>query len=88
LRAMDPSPLGFTRTRLARSTGPSMEHVLIRRPLHRVLAFTGRTIDDVVNCRIVKNEVIGYYKLSRQIDRVTEVGELERQWNPLGRRTG
>jgi hypothetical protein len=55
--------------------------------LHRVLAFTGRSIHDVVNNPIVKNEVIGYYKLYRRIERSAEIGALERQWNPLGRRT-
>jgi hypothetical protein len=49
-----------------------------------VLAFTGLTIDDVVNSRIAKNQVLGYWKLSRQIDRSSEITELERQWNPFG----
>jgi len=51
-------------------------------PLRRVLSFTGRTIDDVVNDPIAKNQVYGYYKLLRQIDRRTEVRDLEQQWNP------
>jgi hypothetical protein len=53
-----------------------------QRPLHRVLAFTRRSIDDVVNDPIAKNEVYGYYKLYRQIQRAGEVRDLERQWNP------
>ena len=53
-----------------------------QRRLHRVLAFTRRSIDDVVNDRIVKNEVIGYYKLLRQVERASEVRDLEKQWNP------
>jgi len=57
------------------------EHVMIQRPLQRVLAFTRRSIDDVVNDPIVKREVLGYYKLYRQIGRAVEVSELERQWN-------
>ena len=48
-----------------------------------MLAFIGRTIDDVVNDPIVKNQVYGYYKLYRQIERSSEVRDLERQWNPL-----
>jgi hypothetical protein len=36
-----------------------------------------------VNDPIAKNEVLGYFKLSKQIDRASEVRELERQWNPL-----
>ena len=60
---------------------PLVERV-VQRPLNRVLAFTGRTIDDVVNDRMVKNQVYGYYKLYRQVERASEVRELERQWNP------
>jgi hypothetical protein len=85
---MDPAnPLGFGAPRLSRTTGPNTEHLLTHRPLHRVLAFTGRSIHDVVNNPIVKREVIGYYKLYRNIERSAEIGDLERQWNPLGRRT-
>jgi hypothetical protein len=58
-------------------------HVVQKR-LNRVLAFTGLTIDDVVNSRIAKNQVLGYWKLSRQVDRSIEITELERQWNPIG----
>jgi hypothetical protein len=39
----------------------------------------------VVNNPIAKNMVLGYFKLSRTVDRRAEVVELERQWNPLGR---
>jgi hypothetical protein len=50
--------------------------------LNRVLEFTRLSIHDVVNDPIAKNMVLGYWKLSRQIDRSSEVTELERQWNP------
>jgi hypothetical protein len=76
--------LGLHRTRDFRSSAPNIEHVLTRRPLQRVLAFRGRSIDDVVNNPIVKNEIYGYWKLNKQIERVSEIGDLERQWNPLG----
>ena len=59
------------------------EYVLTQRPLSRILSFTRRSIDDVVNDPIAKNEVLGYFKLSKQIERVSEVRELERQWNPV-----
>jgi hypothetical protein len=59
---------------------PLVERV-VQRPLNRVLAFLGRSIDDVVNDPIVKNQVYGYYKLHRQVWRAGEVRELERQWN-------
>ena len=59
------------------------EHVIIQQPLRRVLAFTRRTIDDVINNPIVRNEVFGYYKLHCWVQRESEICELERQWNPL-----
>lgn len=58
--------------------------VVIQHPLRRVLSFTRRTIDDVVNSPIVKNEVLGYYKLHKWIGRGIEVRDLEKQWNPVG----
>ncbi|HEV2293115.1 MAG TPA: hypothetical protein VGR35_04620 [Tepidisphaeraceae bacterium] len=61
------------------------EHLVVQRPLRRVLAFTGRSIDDVVNDPVVKREVLGYYKLHKQIQRAGEVGDLERQWNTIRR---
>ena len=54
---------------------------LLQRPLHRVLAFTRRSIDEVVNSPIVKNEVAGYYKLQKFVQRRMEIVELEQQWN-------
>lgn len=57
------------------------EHVVVQRPLRRVLAFTRRTIDDVVNDPIAKREVYGFFKLHRQVERRCEIVELERQWN-------
>jgi hypothetical protein len=63
---------------------PALEMVMVRKPLDRVLAFTGRTIDDVVNCPVAKRDVIGYYKLHRWVERQSEIVDLERQWNHLG----
>ena len=58
--------------------------VVTQHPLRRVLAFTRRTIDDVVNSPIAKNEVLGYYKLHKWIGRGIEIRDLENQWNPVG----
>lgn len=64
--------------------GPApIEHVVIERPLNRVLRFTRRSIDDIVNFPIAKREVLGYYKLHRWVVRESEVSELEKQWNAL-----
>jgi hypothetical protein len=64
----------------------NLEHVMIQRTLQRVLAFTQHTIDDVINDPIARDRVHGYFKLSCWIDRQCEIGELERQWNPLRHR--
>jgi hypothetical protein len=77
--------LGFGGTPLLRQESLDRnEYVLVQRPLSRILAFTRRSIDDVVNDPVAKNEVYGYYKLSKQIERSVEVRELERQWNAVG----
>jgi hypothetical protein len=62
----------------------ALEHRMVVKRLNRVLSFIGLTIDDVVNSRIAKNQVLGYYKLSKWVDRGSEIVELERQWNPNG----
>jgi hypothetical protein len=59
------------------------EFILLQRPLQRILAFTRRSIDDVVNDPIAKREVLGYYKLHKQVQRGIETRELERQWNSV-----
>lgn len=58
----------------------ALERRVIQKRLNRVLAFTGLTIDDVVNNPIAKNQVLGYFKLSKEIDRRGEIVELEKQW--------
>ena len=56
------------------------EHIMLQRPLQRVLEFRGRSIDDVVNSQIVKNEVRLYWNFHKQIIRQSEITELEKQW--------
>ena len=72
----------LTLSRLLEPPDPQIRYAS-QRPLHRVLAFTGRSIDDVVNDPIAKNQVYGYYKVLRQVQRSSEVRDLERQWNPV-----
>ena len=60
-------------------------HVVPQRRLARLLAFAGRSIDEVVNCGVAKREVAHYFKTERAVLRRVEVLDLERQWNPLGR---
>ena len=72
--------LGFGSSVLRREEGDRTEHIIVQRPLHRILAFTRRTIDDVVNDPIAKREVLGFYKLHKFVDRRCEIVELERQW--------
>ena len=74
-------PIGFrSRPRLP-AAGTGMSFVMRQQTLRRVMAFVGRSIDDVVNDPIAKNQVRGYFKLAKQIERAGEVTELERQWN-------
>lgn len=75
------NPLGFSTPRLSLRGGPNVERIVQQRPLRRVLAFLGYSIDDVINDPIVRNKVFGFYKLQRQVDRAMEVTELERWWN-------
>jgi len=58
--------------------------IMVHRPLRRVMAFLGCSIDQLCNDPIVKNQVFGYFKLYKEINRRTEMRDLERQWNPSG----
>jgi hypothetical protein len=62
----------------AASSNPRL--VVADRPLRQVLAFTRRSIHDIVNCEIAKREVLGYYKLKCDIHRRCEATDLERWW--------
>ena len=59
--------------------------VMPQRKLARLLAFAGRTIDDVVNSPVAKREIVHYFKTERLTHRRMEILALEAQWNPLGR---
>jgi hypothetical protein len=76
-----PDPLGYQSRQRLVGEDTGIEFVVRQRALHRVLAFTGRSIDDVVNDPIAKNQVRGYFKLAKQIERSSKVTELEKQWN-------
>ena len=81
-----PEPFQFqTGARLVPDFTPGATHVIPQRRLGRLLAFAGKTIDDVVNCRVAHRELALYFKIDRDITRRTEILELENQWNPLGR---
>ncbi len=78
------NPLGFGPVRVtAPDKDNDVEHVIVQRPLRRVLAFTNRTIDDVINDPVARNHVRHYWKLHKWIQRQSEIGELERQWNSI-----
>ena len=77
----DLSLFGFRARPQARHDEGATEYVMPLRALQRVLAFRRRTIDDVVNDPFVKNEIFGYWKLHKQVQRTCEVVDLERQWN-------
>jgi len=79
----DLAGLGLSRYRPTRREMGATELVVIHRPLDRILNHLQYSIDDVVNDRIAKHAVLGYFKLSRQVKRRCEIVDLERQWNPL-----
>ena len=79
------SLFNFTRRAAPPDLSGATEVVQPQRALRRILAFTGRTIDDVVNDPRARNEVLGYYKLHRWVQRSSEISELERQWNTTSR---
>ena len=81
-----PDPLFIHPPEEAEARAPDASHVMVQRRLDRLLAFSGQSIDDVVNCDVSKRLVAGYFKLERSLARRTALLELERQWNPLGRR--
>lgn len=81
-----PDPLSIEPAPQAPDFPPGVTHVIQQRRMARLLAFAGRSIDDVVNCGVSKRLVAGYFKLDLAVSRRTEVLELEGQWNPLGRR--
>jgi hypothetical protein len=78
---MSANLFGFARS-MHRPPSPDGRTELVQpqRVLRHILSFTGRTIDDVVNDPIARNQVRGYFKLHRWIEREVEIGELERQW--------
>ncbi len=76
--------LGISSRVSDREYSQGIEHVVIRRPLDRVLHFSRQTIDDVINSPISKGLVLGYFKLYKEVHRTCEAVDLERQWNPTG----
>ena len=78
------NPLGFGSIRPAAPELDKVEHVIVQRPLGRVLAFTNRTIHDVINDPIARNHVREFWKLQKWVARQSEISELERQWTGIG----
>lgn len=74
----DLRPLGFRMNfdQCCRLSDHHLKQNIARFALHRVLEFTGRSIDDVVNEQIAKNEVFGFYKVYRLVERRCE--EMDR----------
>ncbi len=77
--------LGFHSSVFDRPDNNRTEQIVRLRVLNRVREFTGRSIDDVVNNPIVKNEVRHWYKVHKWVQRGIEIGDLERQWNSVSR---
>ena len=74
--------LGIGIPRLQQPALDRHELLTVHRPLRHVMAFLGCSIDQLCDDPIVKNQVFGYFKLYKEINRASEIRELERQWNP------
>ncbi|MFI5378173.1 MAG: hypothetical protein ACHRHE_02600 [Tepidisphaerales bacterium] len=75
-------PLGFGfRWSGATPDLPPSQEVLVQRPLLRIMAFLRISIDQVCNDPIAASKVACYYRLQKELDRQTELSELERQWS-------
>ena len=79
--------LGFRKLTFGQPDEAAVVRVIVNNPINRIMSFLGLSIHDVVNCRIAKNKVKGYYRLTKWMDREADRAELEKQWNPLGRRS-
>ena len=53
--------------------------------LERILAFCGHDLHDVLTNPVARRRVDFYLAVDREVTRRGEIGDLERQWNPLGR---
>lgn len=80
---MSPVLPGASIRRLDLPLSPRVEHVQRADQMRRLLAFAGRSIDDVVNCPVARRDVISFFRIGKQMARLAEVDALERQWNPL-----
>ncbi len=76
--------LGIGVPRLVQPGLDRHELIVMNRPLGRVMAFLGCSIDQLCNDPIMKNQVFGYFKLYKEINRRAEMRDLERQWNSAG----
>jgi hypothetical protein len=75
------NPSAFSGLRRSLTEPTKFEYTVVDRPLRKVLEFTRRSIHDVVNCPIAKREVLGWYKLHRQIQRDCEAVDMNRWWS-------
>ena len=71
----------FLLPRLAIRRGADTERIVFQQPLRRIMAFLGRSIDDVINDPFIQREVCGFFRLQKQVERACEVVDLERWWN-------
>lgn len=71
----------FERNHPDASPDQSVSNTQTVNPLRRLLAFSGHSIDDVINCPYARGNVIGYFKLGKAMSRQMEIADLERQWN-------
>lgn len=75
---------GFGRYDHLAPGGPGIEQVMQAAGFERLLAFAYTDWDEFLICPVTRNRVLIYARIGREIERMSEVTELEEQWNPLG----
>jgi hypothetical protein len=67
-------------------SGPALELVESHDALERLMAFAGVTREDLARCEFARRKLSIYLDIRSEMESLWLCDELERQWNPLGRR--
>lgn len=66
--------------------GPGLQIIETQDALARLMAFAGVTWDDLERCEFAQRKLAIYMHIQSEMESIALCDELERQWNPLGRR--
>lgn len=65
--------------------GDGQRHIVSMDRLGWILAFCGRTWEELEADGVARRQVAFYVEVDREMGRRAEIVDLEKQWNPLGR---